>query len=199
MLPDFPDLKESAERELMRHVERRVPEIAPLLAKVGRFTVHEGALGRLQRADHSVGEIGFDQVEFEFALTRDEMRSSDPAALLQKLEQLATEFAERQSHMLFARVNEAVEQTGNVLALKGGELTPDHLLEMVRRMDLTFDESTGQLSDGFSFVIPAGNHALRQKLAEWDKDPDVRARWEAMLAQKREEWRDREARRTLVD
>lgn len=73
------------------------------------------------------------------------------------------------------------------------------ILEIFRTVEMEFDPKTLQLLPGFQFVMhPETAAKVVPKIQEWEKDPEFKAKHERIMERKREEWRDREARRKLV-
>jgi hypothetical protein len=72
------------------------------------------------------------------------------------------------------------------------------LMDMLETMPIDFDRS-GKPKMPTVVLHPDMFRSIEPKLREWEKDPELRARREAMLARKKEEWRVRESRRRLVD
>ena len=71
---------------------------------------------------------------------------------------------------------------------------------MFRKVEMDFDPQTLQPKPGFVFVMhPDTAASMVPKVKEWEKDPTIKAEYERIIAVKREEWRDREANRKLVD
>ena len=82
----------------------------------------------------------------------------------------------------------------------GGELTQHNFLEVFRRVQMDFDPETLQPKPGFVWVMhPDMAASITPKVKEWERDPAFNAEYERIMAMKREEWRDREANRKLVD
>jgi hypothetical protein len=198
MLPDFPYVKSLVRSRLLRWVKAQVPQLAPVLADIGTFHQHEGRRGQLVRSDASVSEMDFPKQSFQFELDREQMKTLDYEALRDKLTQLAQQMAAAQSRMLFTEVTAATEETGNVVAV-GGPLKPQHLLEMLDKMEMRFDPVTLQ-PIGLKFVMhPELLKKLLPRMKEWESDPTLMAEHERIIAKKREEWRASEDRRKLVD
>jgi hypothetical protein len=199
MLPDFATVKRRANRDLFRWVRQQVPVLTPLIRGVGTFRQHEGTVLRLVRADESEEASGLRPSEFTFALEREDMRRFDLVAIQKKLTQLAKEMGDDQAKRLLEVVGQAADSVGNVVHA-GGDLTPEHLLEILRRVQMDFDAKTLQPEPGFMWVMHPDTAAqVVPRAKEWEKDPAFQAEYERIMSAKREEWRDREARRKLVD
>lgn len=112
--------------------------------------------------------------------------------------EMAEEMAKQQSQYVFARISEAVEAVGNSVHA-GGDFQPEHLLEVLRRKEMSFDPVTLEPTGEFFVVHPDTFKKIEPKLREWEKDPAFRAAHDALMEEKRREWREREASRKLVD
>ena len=135
----------------------------------------------------------------EFVLNREEMKRFDLNALQQKLTEVANQIGRAQTQKMMEAVGEAAGAVGNVVNT-GGELTQDKFLEVLRRVEMDFDPQTFQPTPGWVWVMhPDMAASVIPKVEEWENDPVFNAKRERILVVKREEWRDREANRKLVD
>ena len=198
MLPDFTKAKARAERHLLRIVKQQVPIVAPLLKGVATYVQHEGLGSHLTRADNSTSTINYQHFEFPMTFSREELKRFDLSVVLQRLADLAQQMGEAQTKRMLEVVGEAADEVGNVVHV-GGELKQDKFLDIFRKVEMDFDPKTLKLLPGFTFVMhPKMAAKVGPKIQEWEKDPEFNAKQERIMATKREEWRDREARRKLV-
>ena len=198
MLPDFAKAKARAERDLMRAVKQQVPIVAPLLNGVATFLQHEGRGRHITRTDDSTSTGKYQRSEFSFSLSREELKQFDLSTVCQKLVDLARQIGEDQTKRMLEVVKEAADEVGNVVHADG-ELTQDTFLDIFRKVEMDFDPKTLNLLPGFSFVMhPEMAARIIPQVQEWEKDPEFEAKYERIMATKREEWRDRETRRKLV-
>ena len=199
MLPDFTRAKDRANRDLLRWVGQQTPSVAPLLRRVSTVRQHEGRVGRIVRQDESEASIDFCTTSSEFVQNREDMKHSDAKAIREKLLNAARHIGQDQTRRMVTAAGEAAQSVGNVVDA-GGELTPDKFLDLFRKVQMDFDPHTLQPSPGFTFVMhPNTAASVIPKVKEWETDPRFNAEHERILAEKREEWRDREANRKLVD
>lgn len=199
MLPDYPELKAKASARLIQFVRAQVPQIAPLLREISSYAQHEGKHGHLTRADKSTDTVSFPGTQIRITISQEEMRVFDIGALRAHLISMAEQMAEYQMTMMLSRVGEAAASVGNSIAV-GGELTADHLLEALRRVQTDFDPSTGTRLPGQAWVMHPDQAArLIPKIQEWERDPSIIAELAKIEDIHREEWRAREARRILAD
>jgi hypothetical protein len=199
MLPDLAKVKSRANRDILRWVRQQIPVVTPLIQGVATFRQHEGRVGRMIRTDDSEASIDYHQSEFRFELNRDEMLQFNLQSIRQKLMELARKVGEAQSKRMLEVAGEAADSVGNVVHA-GGELTALKFLEVIRRVQMDFDPNTLEPAPGFVWVMhPDTAASVVPKVKEWEKDPEFKAHYEQVMGVKREEWRDREANRKLVD
>ena len=142
--------------------------------------------------------LKYQRFEFPLTLSREDFKRGDLSAVCEKLVDLAREMGEHQTKRMLEVVKEAADEVGNVVHADG-ELTQDKFLDIFRKVELDFDPKTLKLLPGFSFVMhPQMAEKVIPKVRGWEGDPEFTAKYEHIMATKREEWRDREARRKLV-
>jgi hypothetical protein len=199
MLPDFPDLKRRTNNRLSQFIRAQVPQVAPLLSDVATYIQHEGRAGGLTREDSSYDETELKGEPFPLALSREEMKTMDGDVLRIRLIELAKQIAEYQTKLMLSRVSEAVDSVGNSVST-GGELRPEHLLEALQKVHIDFDPVTEERKPGFKWVMhPDTAKAVMAKVTEWEKDQSFQDEMERIEKKQKEDWRAREARRTLAD
>ena len=199
MFPDFAKAKARAERDLVRAIVRQVPIVAPLLKGVASVRQHEGRESHLTRADNSKSTTKPRHAQFPLTFSREELKRPDLSIVRQKLVDLAQQMGEHQTKRMLEVVKEAADEVGNVVHTNG-ELTQDKFLDVFRAVEMEFDPMTMKLLPGFQFVMhPDLAARVVPKVQEWERDPEFNAKYERIMATKREEWRDREASRKLVD
>lgn len=199
MLPDFPCLKNRVNRQLLLFVKAQIPVVTPLLRDVSSFVQHEGVQTAMTRADDSHEAIDYARGEFKFTIPTEEMRTFDMDALRTRLVQLAEQIGEHQSKLMLARISEAAESVGNTINANG-EFKPEHLLDILRKVHVDFDPTTGKRRPGFSWVMhPDTADKVLAKVSAWESDQDFRRELQRVEDEQREAWRAREARRKLAD
>jgi hypothetical protein len=199
MLPEFPELKRKLNRLLARMLREQLPLVAPLLEDISTFTQHEGKRGELTRADSSTDSTDFEIARIGVEISKDDMRVFSPEKIRRRIRDFAEQLAEHQSRLMLTRVGEAAAAVGNSVDAKG-ELKPEHLLDAMRSIHVDFDPETLKPKPGLKFVLHPDTAAkLMPKVKEWEQDPAIIAELQKIEDHQREEWRAREARRTLVD
>jgi hypothetical protein len=198
VFPDFPHVQEAAYRVMQVAIQRLIGIASPVLGLVRHFDQHEGQEWLLRRADGSESRSNFQAFEALASLSREDLKSFNTDAISRFVVDMAKKMARQQSEHMFSRICEVVEEAGNRVDA-GGELTQDSLLEMFRRKQTEFDPETLQPTGEVIVLHPETFEKIEPRLREWENDPDFRARYDAIMEQKRREWREREANRKLVD
>ena len=111
---------------------------------------------------------------------------------------MVEEIAQKQTEMLLAGASRAAESVGNTVNV-GGSLQPEHFLDMLRKIRMDFDRTTGEPRYPSLVVHPSQLPAIQAKMTEWDADPRLVEEKRKIIEAKREEWRAREDNRKLVD
>jgi hypothetical protein len=127
----------------------------------------------------------------------DEERGLTLDEFCRKAKELGETFSHEVSKTLFTDIEAVVKAAGNEILFRAGDLTAEDFFRLVEKVEVDFDEYGRPLS-GFCFG-PELAAEVAKKQPEWDKDERVRARGEELMRQKREDFREREARRRLVD
>ncbi len=198
MLPDFPATKTELKKAVTERLRRWVHGESTLLSTVRHFMVHEGDSFTIQRSDGTIEKSPYQEAAVEITIDKADIATFTPQALVEKIDKMAREMAEKTSKMMIERLHHISEEEGQVVDARGKPLSPDLLLEALERMDIDFDKN-GKPSGLHMLVGPELWARVQAKAAEWEADPEFQRRRIEMLARKREAWRDRQSRRKLAD
>ncbi len=198
MLPDFPEQKRLVSGGLVEVLRRRIRGHMTPFGEVRTYRHHEGHRSRLVTSEGEESESGYHEVSSELLIEGENPQDMPLEELVGKLERIAKEMAGQAKRHAYEAISEAVERAGNVVNAQGRPLTPDTFLEVLEKMDIDFDPSGQPIMP--TLVVGTELAAkLRERVPEWERDPANARRFEDLIRRKREEWRDREARRRLVD
>ncbi len=163
------------------------------------FHQHEGNRAEVVRVDGTVGVTTFDQpLTTNVAISVEDARKEGSGASIRAAREIGDRLGDEMTKRFFETIHEAVERVGNVLDAKGRPFSAELFAESLEKMDLAFDEG-GEWQPPTIVVHPDAFPMIRARMEEASRDPAVKARLEEIVSRKREEWRAREARRTLVD
>ena len=140
----------------------------------------------------------YETIEFEQAVGVDELIEKGPEAYLERVPKIAAQIIDAQHKTIFGKINEVTSRTGMVTDARGKPFSPEMLLESLKKMEISFDQ-TGEARMPTLVMAPKLADSVKDKLPEWDKDPELKRRLNAIIQKKRQEWIDRENSRKLVD
>lgn len=197
MLPDFPKSKMDVLRLVTRRIAALEKEQHPLLAQIKTFTQHEGSTIEFEQVDYGKKTQDAEAHAISVELRFDEIPSLTGQALEKKMRLLAGQSGALKMKSLFAKVEEATEQTGQRLNAEGKPIDGRMLLDMIDMTEGGFDKSGKPTS---SFVVhPNILPSLKKASEEVENDPELKRRLESINSRQLQQWADRENRRKLVD
>jgi hypothetical protein len=195
MLPDFPEEKLRLQELVIKRMEAVTARRMHVFGSAPASILFEGIRYRLVRDDGSVDCNDLRSVEASITVDFDEAESLSIPELCAKADQAALSIADQQMKLVIESLDQAIEQSGNVLNHKG--VTPDAFLEMLDRIEFSFDEMGNphlpSLMSGPS-VAPK----IEAMLREIENSPTLTKRYDSIIDQQRERWRVRESNRKLV-
>jgi hypothetical protein len=198
MLPDFPDVKRIVLKALIGRSKLKA-EADPLLGLMPPFIVHEGDRSVVRREDgtETVAHLREYPLKATTELTAEEMRVRGPAATEDAVARLAEGLNEGLARRTIAAIEAAAESVGNSVKA-GGPFTAETYFAMLEKVELVFS-ANGDWAGLTLMAHPDTVAKAEPVLTSIETDPELKARRDAIVARKREEWRVREAARKLVD
>ena len=195
MLPDFPKVKARLETMLKYEMELARLHMGPLAA-IRESVVFEGNKTTIIREDGSVEERGSEEITVELQVSFAEVETMTHEMVLDKINRLAKELEEKKAKFAYEQIGKAAEEAGNVVSADGKPFSIDLLLEFLEKMDLDFDEAGNP--SGMGFVPPPKLFPAIAAEADPETAKRYAKRYQALMDEKREEWRVRENNRELV-
>jgi hypothetical protein len=198
MLPDFPEVKTELDRKARVLMRLRTALSNPVLRQIRTTIQHEGDRHTYGTVDGQVRDMEYHQIESAMEFSMSEMPDLTVEQILARLEGAAQDMTRQMAQSMFRQISAATDEASTSISAGGQPLTFDLYLESIERMEVEFDEDTGQPT--FQIVVhPSMAQRLQELAAEWQANAEYHARYEALMQRKYEEWREREAHRTLVD
>ncbi len=195
MLPDYPKTKDSIrDRFLLRPATQAMKKYG---LDIPAIPINEGHRHILIRADGTREETKMKEHGAEIAITQDQAQETT----LSQIIEMGRNMGDKIGRQLLATITEefhrVTQMTGNVVRARG-QICPNTILELLRAIDIDFDE------DGHpnlpSAVMGAGAYPQFVAAArEFENSPELQKLFREILDEKREEHREREAARKLVD
>ena len=198
MLPDYPEFKkECAEIVRERLVQVRDNCVSPFGSNNDAANHVEGDKFEVIRADGSGESASYNRVEENFSFTNDELEKLTLDQLLDKYSQVGESMGHQQFGIMLNALSVAVEGTSNDVKASGGNLV-EQIFESLEKIHLDFD-ANGQPNQLQTIAAPQMAKRLKAAHEKIDNDPKLKKRHDDLIDRKREEFRDREASRKLVD
>lgn len=194
MLPDFPRIKsERADRLMKRaHTESRAKHA--ILPKLSTVMQPEGDAVNLTDVEGRTAMSGYEQFRSKLEVTLDELPKLDDEAWFEKFTRMTDELADEEMKLLIHRMNEVTTEAGNVVDAKGQALSEDHLLQIIDRVQLDFED--GRLSPDFALLT---SPEMGKRLSELSVSDSFKERHARIIERQFSDWRLRQADRKLVD
>lgn len=195
MLPDFPIQKARLLNLWTEYLRRREREYLGYLASAPSYTHHEGNRWRIEGEGGYSNESSYQLIEAEFSLQVKEIPYLTPDEIQKKLDEVAQEMAKQRHRGIIESIQAVATKVGNVGQRQLGK---DAYLEALDKILLSFDDE-GNPSSPVLLISPELHEAIKDDMETWNQDPEFLERYAKIIQRKREEWRDRESRRKLVD
>jgi hypothetical protein len=199
MLPDFPRIKKELDDIITVRLRLLVYAGDPVLSQIGRSLQHEGDEMTYDTLDGGTKTMDYKPIESVLSLRREDLRGLAVRDILNRIDTLAADMSRQAAKLMFDRIGEVCEASGNRVDAGGRPFTFEIFYEMLDRVQIDFDEKTAKPKMPSLVVGPAIADKLPTLFGEWDADPALHARLVALIEKKRQEWHDRESHRKLVD
>jgi len=154
--------------------------------------------GRLLILEERTGKRTVDvhEVASSLNIEYETIRRTEVGKFRLALTSWATDMIEQKSRMLLDELDKAVTEAGNVFSAGGKALDFDIFLKALRKLDPEFFTHHARPA---LLCSPETGDQVERLQEEWLRDPEKKRRLDDLWNQKREEWRDRESARKLVD
>lgn len=195
MLPDFIELKRRIESKLTATMQRRVASEG-MLSLVSHQRLYEGHGFVLHRADGTVQDSEFQRHVAEMEVPREDLINKGFDSIKAIMDSTVEQFAQSGHKMMIEGLNQAV---GNrAIEAAGRPFTAELYLDGLETIEFSFDES-GDWDPPTLIIHPDLIRTVQGQLERLNTEETLRQRLSALIERKKAEWRDREARRKLVD
>ena len=102
--------------------------------------------------------------------------------------------------MLFRKHSEATARVGNQIAAAGQPFSAGLYFKMLETVQIDFDAHGRPDISGVRWIVhPDQAERVQSLMTQWQADESFQRRYKGIMLRKREEWRDRESNRKLVD
>lgn len=195
MLPDYPETKRLFSRFFQTRMRLRARQLSPLRMVPMRY-YHEGRGFHVIRPDNSESKSEMAILSVESIVKLDEIPAQTFDSVIKKFDEIIQEMVRKQTELSLRRIGEDLPPSQTVSA-KGKKLDAELILQMFEAMQLEFnDDGSAQTLHVVGGLFTPESFAAAEK--EMIESPELKKRFDELIARKREEWRAREADRKLV-
>ena len=198
MIPDFPDEKQKIMIFWTKYLAAKQKQLLGFMGELPSHMNHEGDRWSLSRPDGTGDESQYKEAKGIFMVEATEVPGLTPEKIREKLDEVAEEMARQAFQGILAEIIKTTNSVGNTVNANGEPMSQDLYLQMLEKMDLSFDKS-GKWMPPTMIISPEMLEKNMKKKNLWENDPTFLAKQEEIVARKREEWHDRENCRKLVD
>ena len=197
MLPDFPKMKEKLKKVIISEMKKAQSRHLGALANAPVSRMFEGDKSIIVRADGSTSDMSPQEIEVELVIDLAEIEGMSHEMILNRINTMAEEMAEKQAKLSYEVIGKAAEEVGNVIDADGKTFSIDMFFQALEKIDRDFDEA-GNPSELAWTVSPKLFPSIAKIIEQAKTDPEIDERFKALMERKREEWRVRENNRELV-
>jgi hypothetical protein len=199
MLPDFPKLKERLLRLAWFEHRGRI-QADELIGAIRAVPYHEGRGFATGDVDGYVEHTEPEVRAFSYEIERDAIIDRGVDALRESLAKATALQLQAMHEMLLRKAGEATERVGNKVDAGGQPFSAELYFQMLETVQIDFDELGRPDISGRRMVMhPDQAERVRALMEQWEKDESFQQRYRDIMLKKREDWRDRESNRKLVD
>jgi hypothetical protein len=197
MLPTFPKAQKELDEAFNKQMFDWIHKVLPLHLHPPIHHIIEGKNSDFQREDRQIKPLKMERHSVEAKFSLETGKGMTLAILNEKAKEVGEGMGKQMFQSVIGAVDEAVQETGNKVTFKKGELKQEHVFQMLETIQQNFDERgnpTAQLVCGTEFA-----EELKKCEFEWRNDEEFVKKLEDIRNRKMEEFNEREARRRLVD
>ena len=197
MLPDFLKVKEKLGEKINYQLKQALLLHLGPLADVPTINFVEGNKAIMIREDGSVAEMNPQEMKVEQVINSSELEEMNHEMILEKINTMAEEMAEKQKILSLEVIRKTAEEVGNVVSGDAEPISIDLLFQMLEKVSQDFDEAGNP--DELTFVAnPEVYASIVKVISQAASDPAIDRRYNEIIERKREASRVRENNRKLV-
>lgn len=199
MLPDFREVKEKLQRSVMLRLRAQVKKRDPVLAMIRTVRQHEGRRHVYATDEGRQRSTDYQPVIAEITINQHETVEWGMDEIVRRVDGMAEQMIGQIVPTIFATLRESTHETGHVVDAGGKPFSFEMFLEAIEKVQIDFDEQSGQARLPTMVVDPKLGERIRTLLPDWEGNEEYKRRMTEVLERKKAEWNDREGDRKLVD
>ena len=199
-LPKYKEVKGIVEKTISNRFQAVVKnQLAPfddspnIIQHEGKKLVHNTADDQ-----NSLKDIDYKKAMVEHKIHITELADLTLEDIISEIDEKAKDLGAQIARHHLKVIGEAAEEVGNVVNASNKKLSPDLFLETLSKMSISFDQD-GNPNLPTMIISQKMSEEWRRVAAEADADPEHKAKFDALIKQKKEEYDAEQASRQLVD
>jgi len=199
MLPDFPRLKERLLRLTWFEHRGRI-QADDLIGAIRAVPYFEGRGFATGDVDGHVEHTKAEVMAFPYEIERSAIIERGLDALRESLAKMTALQIQAMHEMLLRKSGEAAAKVGNRVDAGGQPFSAELYFKVLETVEIDFDELGRPDIAAMRMVMhPDQAERVRVLMDQWQEDESFQQRYKEIMLKKRDEWRDRESNRKLVD
>jgi hypothetical protein len=140
----------------------------------------------------------YKKAEVTYKLAHQELATMTPEDAMVILDEKAKDMGGQMAKHQFQVLSDTIKETGNSVDAKGQKLTPELILETMRKISIDFDKD-GKPKLPTIVISDKMSDAWKKVIKEAEADPHHKEEFDKIIEQKRKEYNAEQASRKLVD
>ncbi|UPT62094.1 MAG: hypothetical protein M0D54_17215 [Hyphomonadaceae bacterium JAD_PAG50586_4] len=175
---------------------RRVAHSEGMLQGISHHVMHEGKAWRLERPDGTTSESELESHGHEMTIKFDELPRFGFQQAMEKARELAVAMRNQAERMMIRTLETDLPESQQTQSNR--PFDHETVFEALEKIQIDFDKGDDGASQLTMVVHPDMIPKLEKLSAEFEASEDLKRRHEDIMRRKKEEYREREARRRLV-
>jgi hypothetical protein len=197
MLPDFPSTKRIVHDAHFRIMFKAMNAAQGIFSDVRVRPIKEGRQTAIRRPAGKVDDTKMHKFQVAETIPMSAVETWTDQQIVEHFEKMGREMGKKQVRATYEELNKVTQETGNVVNAEG-TLTPDVFFVAIEKIWIEFD-SDGKPRLPTMVIHPQQAEDWKRLNELMDADPANTRRMEKLMSRKKEEWRERESSRKLVD
>lgn len=199
-LPKYKEVKAIVEKiiskrfnDVMRLEMRPFNESPNIIQHEGKTLIHNTLDNQ-----NSQKVMKYQKAQVEYRLEHSKMIEMSPEDVFAIIDEKAKDMGGQMAKYHFQVLDATIKETGNSVDAKGQKLTPELFLESIRKISISFDKN-GNPKLPTIVISEKMSKAWERVMKEAEADPEHKAEFDKIIAQKKKEYYAEQASRKLVD
>jgi hypothetical protein len=195
VLPDFPETKRLFARAFTNYMSRRIRQISPF-GMIEHRRIFEGRRMRVTRSDDTSSESEMVQQSAVMEIKTADIETLTIDQVFEKISAMILEMASGQANTIRAHLAAEIPDSQSIDG-RGRKVDAQMVIEMYEKIQVEFnpDGTPHEIFVDGPIWTPERLAAIER---EFNENPELKKKFDEMMAKKKEEWLVRESDRKLV-